>query len=186
MAILSTIYPLVRRRRRLILCSVLATKTRQVPTENNIKRKNISKLDGTASKGCSIASADQVVRFTRPSDSVFAYCKQSKTGAREGLGMRLEPNSLIFFLSSLPPPLTSPGSNSTVTPGLRTAGVVFSSVGIPILLLLVLISCMLCFSRPRMQFTMQKKLTEPREYRQETKGWCGISHISGYSGTSIL
>ena len=85
---------------------------------------------------------DQVVRFTRPSDSVFAYFKQSKTGAREGLGMRLEPNSLTFFLSSLPPPLTSPGSNSTVTPGLHIAGVVFSGVGVGIP---ILISCTLCF-----------------------------------------
>ena len=131
----------------------------------------------------SIASVDQLVRFTRPSDSVFAYCKQSKTGAREGLGMRLEPNSLTFFLSSLPPPLTSPGSNSTVTPGLRTAGVVFSGVGvgIPFLLLLILISFMLCYllyKRARRWLL--------RENRQETKGWCGISHISGYSGTSIL
>ena len=91
-----------------------------------------------------------MVRFTRPSDSVCAYCKQSKTGAREGLGMRLEPNSLTFFLSSLPPPLTSPGSNSTVTPGLRIAGVVFSSVGVGVnvgilILLLILISCGLYF-----------------------------------------
>ena len=34
-------------------------------------------------------AVDHVVRFTRPSGSVFAYCKQSKTGAREGLGTRL-------------------------------------------------------------------------------------------------
>ena len=32
---------------------------------------------------------DHVVRFTRPSGSVFAYCKRSKTGAGEGLGTRL-------------------------------------------------------------------------------------------------
>ena len=37
---------------------------------------------------------DHVVRFTRPSGSVFAYCKQSKTGAGEGLGTpRNEPRS---------------------------------------------------------------------------------------------
>ena len=36
-----------------------------------------------------VCAADHVVRFTRPSPSVFAYCKQSKTGAGEGLGMRL-------------------------------------------------------------------------------------------------
>ena len=34
-------------------------------------------------------AADHVVRFTRLSPSVFAYCKQSKTGAGEGLGTRL-------------------------------------------------------------------------------------------------
>ena len=38
---------------------------------------------------CDACAADHVVRFTRPSPSVFAYCKQSKTGAGEGLGMRL-------------------------------------------------------------------------------------------------
>ena len=38
-------------------------------------------------------AADHVVRFTRPSPSVFVYCKRSKTGAREGLGTRL------FFLT---------------------------------------------------------------------------------------
>ena len=32
---------------------------------------------------------DHMVRFTRPSGSVFAYCKRSKTGAGEGLGTRL-------------------------------------------------------------------------------------------------
>ena len=32
---------------------------------------------------------DHVVRLTRPSGSVFAYCKRSKTGAGEGLGTRL-------------------------------------------------------------------------------------------------
>ena len=31
-----------------------------------------------------------MVRFTRPSGSVFAYCKRSKTGAEEGLGTRLQ------------------------------------------------------------------------------------------------
>ena len=34
-------------------------------------------------------AADHVVRFTRLSGSIFAYCKRSKTGAGEGLGMRL-------------------------------------------------------------------------------------------------
>ena len=38
---------------------------------------------------CDACAADHVVRFTRPSPSVFAYCKRSKAGAREGLGTRL-------------------------------------------------------------------------------------------------
>ena len=37
-------------------------------------------------KTCDACDADHVVRFTMPSPSVFTYCKQSKTGAREGLG----------------------------------------------------------------------------------------------------
>ena len=37
-----------------------------------------------------MCAADHVVRFTRPSPSVFAYCKRSKTGAGEGLGTRLD------------------------------------------------------------------------------------------------
>ena len=42
--------------RRPMLRSVLATKTRQAPTENNIKRKNISELEGIAPKGCRTTS----------------------------------------------------------------------------------------------------------------------------------
>ena len=38
---------------------------------------------------CDARATDHVVRFTRPSPSVFAYCKRSKTGAREDLGRRL-------------------------------------------------------------------------------------------------
>ena len=42
------------------------------------------------SRTCDVmCAADHVVRFTRPSPSDFAYCKRSKTGAGEGLGMRL-------------------------------------------------------------------------------------------------
>jgi len=33
-------------------------------------------------------ATDHVMKF-RPSPSIFAYCKQSKTGGIEGLGMRL-------------------------------------------------------------------------------------------------
>ena len=38
---------------------------------------------------CDGCAADHMVRFTRPCLSVFAYCKQSRTGGREGLGTRL-------------------------------------------------------------------------------------------------
>ena len=30
-----------------------------------------------------------MMKFPRPSPSIFAYCKRSKTGGLEGLGMRL-------------------------------------------------------------------------------------------------
>ena len=40
-------------------------------------------------KTCDACDTDHMVRFTMPSPSVFAYCKRSKTGAGEGLGMRL-------------------------------------------------------------------------------------------------
>ena len=81
--------------------------------------------------------------------------------------MRLEPNSLTFFLSSLPPPLTSPGSNSTGTPGLRIAGVVFSSVGVGIpILLFILISCVLCSACLK---TAMMWLTVPRKNIQHSK-----------------
>ena len=38
---------------------------------------------------CDARAADHVVRFTRPSGSIFAYCKQSKTETGEGLGTKL-------------------------------------------------------------------------------------------------
>ena len=38
---------------------------------------------------CDACAVDDVLRFTRPSPSVFEYCKRSKTGAGEGLGTRL-------------------------------------------------------------------------------------------------
>ena len=34
-------------------------------------------------------AVDHMMKFPRPSPSIFAYCKQSKTGGVEGLGMRL-------------------------------------------------------------------------------------------------
>ena len=42
---------------------------------------------------------DHVVRFTRPSGSVFAYCKRSKTGAGEGLGTRLRCGTSLVGVS---------------------------------------------------------------------------------------
>ena len=45
---------------------------------------------------CDACAADHVVRFTRPSPSVFAYCKRSKTGAGEGLGTRLSLSACIL------------------------------------------------------------------------------------------
>ena len=38
---------------------------------------------------CDAYAADHVVRFTRPSPSIYAYCKRSKNGAGEGLGTGL-------------------------------------------------------------------------------------------------
>ena len=94
-------------RRRLILCSALAMVTRQVLMENNIKRTkhiwadlpfswNFSSFSVTGDinenmfKTCDVSCAvDHVIRFTRHSPSIFAYCMRSKTGAREGLRTRL-------------------------------------------------------------------------------------------------
>ena len=42
-------------------------------------------------------AADHVIRFTRPSGSVFAYCKRSKTRAGEGLGTRLLYYLIVVF-----------------------------------------------------------------------------------------
>ena len=49
---------------------------------------------------CDACAADHMVRFTRPSPSIFAYCKRSKTGTREGLGMRLIPTTVTDIQSS--------------------------------------------------------------------------------------
>ena len=58
------------------------------PTFESMPPDPPSQLAPTPLK-CYVLAANHVVRFTRPSDSVFAYCKQSKTGAGEGLGTRL-------------------------------------------------------------------------------------------------
>ena len=62
------------------------------------------------SRTCDVmCAADHVVRFTRPSPSVFAYSKWSKTGAGEGLGTRLF-NHLFphLFICCLPNITISP------------------------------------------------------------------------------
>ena len=58
----------------------------------------------TMSRTCDVTRAtDHVVRFTRPSGSVFAYCKRSKTWAEESLGTRLgtAPTNLEVWNSSV-------------------------------------------------------------------------------------
>ena len=52
---------------------------------------------------CDICAPDHVVRFTRPSPSIFAYCKRSKTGSGEGLGMRLHTSPLHGLKTKLIP-----------------------------------------------------------------------------------
>ena len=46
----------------------------------------------------------RAIKWTRPSPSVFAYCKQSKTGWWEGLGMRLRTYQLQFTPLFIPLP----------------------------------------------------------------------------------
>ena len=46
---------------------------------------------------CDNCAADHMVRFTRPSPSVFAYCKRSRTGDGEGLGTRLVELELALY-----------------------------------------------------------------------------------------
>ena len=59
-------------------------------------------------------------KWTRPSPSVFAYCKRSKTGRWEGLGTRLCKAYVSCVLSfiSLPFPPTLPPSHLTGLPSL--------------------------------------------------------------------
>ena len=48
------------------------------------------------SRTCDVmCAADHVVRNPRPSPSVFAYCKRSKTGGGKGLGTRLGDNKEV-------------------------------------------------------------------------------------------
>ena len=74
---------------RLMLFSVSACLVFVASTERKIGLLPSMAVQ-TSVTTCDACAADHVVRFTRPSPSVFAYCKRSKTGAREGLGTRLD------------------------------------------------------------------------------------------------
>ena len=69
-------------------------------TERKISLLHSAAIDISLIK-CDVHAADHVVRFTRPSHSVFAYCKRSKTGAGEGLGTRLV-KVVVSFGDSIP------------------------------------------------------------------------------------
>ena len=76
-----------------------------------------------------------------------------------------------------------PGSNPAVTPGLRTAGVVISSVCISIMLV-----TFVCIAASITYESCMKKcikdasdwLDRERRKKQMNKGLCSMSHISGY------
>ena len=71
---------------------------------------------------------------------------------------------------SLPPPLTPPGSHSTVTPGLRTAAVVISSVGVTLPFpALVIVVCIFCYRKYNARCISDAK-DWLEERRQKTKG----------------
>jgi len=83
---------------------------------------------------------------------------------------------LLWFIHAipvytlLPPPLIPPGSNSTGTPGLRTAAVVISYLGAGIVsLALILLSCLVCKQRGCIS-RAKKWLAEARKNKQKTKG----------------
>ena len=110
---------------------------------------------------------------------------------------------LYFVCFSFPQPRTLPGSNSTITPGLGIAGVVFSSLGLglPVLLLAIIICmcsiflcCESCVESCEYCVKSCQHCTEDhirdagnsmhdaRRRRQKTKGWkpC-LTHLHGYS-----
>lgn len=76
-----------------------------------------------------------------------------------------------------------PGSNPSVTPGLRTAGVVISSVCISIMLVtLVCIVASITYESCMKECIKDAGDWLDRESRKKqiNKGLCGMSHISGY------
>ena len=110
---------------------------------------------------------------------------------------------MSFFLSLFFPQPLTPGSNSTITPGLRTTGVVFSSLGLVLpFLILVVIVCMcsifLCcetcvksceYCMESCQYRMEdyfrdarNSLHDARRRRKKTKGWkpC-LTYLHGYA-----
>ena len=78
----------------------------------------------------------------------------------------------LFVLIFFPQPRTPPDSNSTITPGLRTAGVVFSSLGLglPVLLLAIII-CMCTI------FLCCKSCVDSCEYCMESCQHCTEDYI---------
>ena len=71
------------------------TNVRTRVLEQNLQRKGLKLVlsIGDPSRPLSTKVDTDVIhmiRWTRPSPSVFAYCKRSKTGWWEGLGMRLD------------------------------------------------------------------------------------------------
>ena len=60
-------------------------------------------------------AADHVMEFPRPSPSVCAYCKRSKTGGVEGLGRRLDIHDILHSdsLISVYPLPSSPQTTHT-------------------------------------------------------------------------
>ena len=85
------------------------------------------------------------------------------------------------FMLSLPPPLTPPGTNSTVTPGLRTAGVVISSVGVGIpFIISTVLGCLFLCGTCECTEKIVDRLVAVKERIKKTKGEHTLSHISGY------
>ena len=73
---------------RLMLLSISACLVFVASTERNIGLLPSIAVHISVTT-CDACATDHVVRFTKLSPSVFAYWKRSKTGAGEGLGMRL-------------------------------------------------------------------------------------------------
>ena len=74
-----------RRGIRLMLFSVAACFSFTARTES----RSVFSTTHISVTTCDTCAMDHVVRFTRPSPTVFVYCKQSRTGGGEGLAMWL-------------------------------------------------------------------------------------------------